>query len=141
MRIIIGNLTSFIFLILSLVHVYWAFGGKWGQSGAIPTRAGKSLLQPGVFGTLLVALALLLASFFMLSGSGMFTFNNRFHFINNSGILTVAVLFLLRAIGDFKYIGFFKKYRETPFAFWDTRLHSPLCLFISASAFYLGFAN
>ena len=45
---------------------------------------------------------------------------------------SLMVLFLLRAIGDFKIVGLFKKLKSTKFATYDTWLFTPLCLFISA---------
>ncbi|TKI67695.1 DUF3995 domain-containing protein [Lysinibacillus mangiferihumi] len=47
------------------------------------------------------------------------------------GCTVCAVIFLIRAIGDFKYVGFFKKIKHSQFARNDTWLYSPLCLFIS----------
>ena len=38
----------------------------------------------------------------------------------------------LRAVGDFRMVGFWKTVRDTPFARWDTRLFSPLCVAIAA---------
>jgi hypothetical protein len=37
----------------------------------------------------------------------------------------------LRAIGDFRLVGVFKRIRGTPFAWWDSRLFVPLCCFIA----------
>jgi hypothetical protein len=39
----------------------------------------------------------------------------------------IAAVFALRAIGDFRYIGFFKRIRDTRFARLDTLAYSPLC--------------
>ena len=38
-----------------------------------------------------------------------------------------AAMFALRAIGDFRYVGFFKRIRDTRFARLDTLAYSPLC--------------
>ena len=43
----------------------------------------------------------------------------------------VTGLFFLRAIGEFRYVGFFKRVRDTAFAKADTRFYSPLCVFIA----------
>jgi hypothetical protein len=51
----------------------------------------------------------------------------------------IAALFFLRAIGDFKLIGFFKQANDSGFAFWDTFLFSPLCLFIAVAAFLISY--
>ncbi len=47
------------------------------------------------------------------------------------GALIIAVIFFLNAIGDFKFIGFFKTINRTRFAINDTQIFSPLCLFIA----------
>jgi hypothetical protein len=39
-----------------------------------------------------------------------------------------------RAVGDFNYIGFFKRRRTTAFAGLDTRLYSPLALALGLGA-------
>lgn len=49
----------------------------------------------------------------------------------------IPLIFLLRAMGDFKYIGFFKKVKETDFAVRDTRFYSPLCLFIGLNGVFV----
>jgi hypothetical protein len=36
----------------------------------------------------------------------------------------------LRALGEFRYIGFFKRVRGTPFARMDSRYYSPLALLL-----------
>lgn len=41
---------------------------------------------------------------------------------------TPFVAALLRSIGDFRYVGFFKRARGSRFAELDTRFYSPLCL-------------
>jgi hypothetical protein len=43
----------------------------------------------------------------------------------------LAVLFGGRAIGERRYVGFFKRVRGTTFAWWDTRVFSPLCAALS----------
>jgi hypothetical protein len=49
-----------------------------------------------------------------------------------AGIWFVAGIFLLRAIGDFHYIGFFKQVRDSRFARLDTLVYSPLCLLLAS---------
>jgi hypothetical protein len=43
----------------------------------------------------------------------------------------LAAGLLARTVGDFKYVGLFKRVRGTPFARLDTLLYSPLCLLLS----------
>jgi hypothetical protein len=47
------------------------------------------------------------------------------------GTRVLAAVFFLRAIGEFRLVGFFKRVRNTRFARWDTLLFSPLCLFMA----------
>jgi len=46
--------------------------------------------------------------------------------------LLIAVAFFFRAVGDFNYVGFFKKVKNTGFAKRDNRYYSPLCLLVFA---------
>ena len=39
------------------------------------------------------------------------------------GLWIIASLFMLRAIGEFKYVGFFKKYKHIQFGKNDTRYY------------------
>jgi len=41
-----------------------------------------------------------------------------------------GLVFLQRAIGDFKYMGFFKKIKHSNFSRLDSMVSSPLCLLI-----------
>lgn len=43
----------------------------------------------------------------------------------------LAVGLLARAVGEFKYLGFFKRVRGTKFATLDTLVYSPLCLLLA----------
>jgi uncharacterized protein DUF3995 len=48
-----------------------------------------------------------------------------------AGLWVLSLVFLLRAVGNFRSFGFFKTITETPFAHWDTWLYSPLCLLLT----------
>jgi hypothetical protein len=50
------------------------------------------------------------------------------------GTAGVAVILLLRGIGDFRYVGLFKRVRDTPFARMDSRVYTPLVLALAAVA-------
>jgi len=49
------------------------------------------------------------------------------------GLIIVALIFLVRSIGNFKDVGFSKKDKSGEFGYWDTVFYSPLCLFFSIS--------
>ncbi|HEY0170249.1 MAG TPA: DUF3995 domain-containing protein [Pyrinomonadaceae bacterium] len=132
---ILGVVLAVIFALLSFLHVYWAAGGRFGRGVAIPTGGGGvRLLNPSPFGTILVAAALFAAALVVL---GRLKFLGAVvpGWIFYVGTWVISVLFLLRTIGDFRYVGFFKSVSGTDFARWDTMLFSPLCLFIAAAAF------
>ncbi len=50
----------------------------------------------------------------------------------------LALLFVLRAIGDLRLIGFFKKVRGSRFAWLDSTVYSPLCVLLAAGVFVVG---
>lgn len=116
-----------ILTVLALIHVYWASGGRWAASQVTPKLAtGQPLFVPGPAATLTVAALLLLAA--AISAGLVFLEYRRWL------MSAMALVFALRAIGEFRYAGFFKRVRDTEFAYWDTRLYSPLCLLMSALA-------
>ena len=136
---ILGILLAVIFAILGFFHLYWAAGGRFGGGAVIPTSdCGQHLLKPSPFWTILVAAALFAAMLVVLGRLKMWgAFVPRWIFY--SGAWIIALLFLLRSVGDFRYVGFFKSVTGTDFARWDTILFSPLCLFISLVAFLVSY--
>lgn len=138
MKNILGILLAAIFAILSLFHIYWAAGGRFGSSVTVPTVSGERLFNPSLLATLLVAFALLIAMLTVLGQIGLLG-DVIPQWIFRWATLGISALFLLRAIGDFKILGFFKRASESGFAFWDTFLFSPLCLFIAVAAFLISF--
>lgn len=118
---------SILFLLMSLIHVYWAFGGKWGTEGVLPSRDGQKVLNPRPIGTL--AVAAVLGGFALGSLNAM----EWSPYIS----LTIGVLFSLRVIGDFNYVGLFKRVRNTVFARSDNRYFIPLCLYIGTTNLFV----
>ncbi|WP_372490886.1 DUF3995 domain-containing protein [Paenibacillus mellifer] len=117
-----------------------AFGGSWGLHAALPTKDDSKLpvLRPGRLGTLLIGFLCFFASVLLLVQIEMFT-------VITSSLLTKwlciagGVVFLLRAIGEGKYVGFFKKIKHTRFAKQDTVFYSPLCVWISLTFWIAAF--
>ena len=126
-----------IFLTLSMIHFYWVFGGEWGLKNAIPTTKENENIdfKPSALATALVAFFLLAFGVFYLLQTTFFSLNlpNWFNFL----LWFLPSIFLIRAIGDFNYVGFFKRKKNTLFAKWDRKLFSPLCLFISFIGFLI----
>ena len=126
----LATITALILAGLSALHFYWAFGGRYGWDKAVPYKDAEPLFTPGKAATLLVAVALLLFSGLALllrwPAAELGAWPRYLGWL-------LAGIFLLRAVGDFKYCGFFKRLRGTEFAVRDSFFYSPLCLFLSTS--------
>ncbi len=129
-----GILLAVVFAALSLFHLYWAAGGTFGKAATIPTVAGRRSFDTSPLGTILVAVALLIAMLIITGQLGMLG-EVIPEWIFKWGTWCICIIFLLRAVGEFRLVGFFKQVQDTEFAYWDTRLFSPLCLAIAAMAF------
>ena len=88
--------------------------------------------QPPVLATIFVALAMLVGAW--LSWTPDEKTDNKILIYGN---LAIGIVFLIRAIGDFKYVGFSKKVKGSLFAENDGRYYSPLCLVVSGIAFFV----
>ncbi len=125
-------LVLLIFGSLSLLHLYWAFGPRGVTFAAIPTRPdGTPTMNPGLAPSLVVA-ALLAAAAFLVGESGGWWEPLLPRMVSLIGTAGVAVVMALRGIGDFKYVGLFKRHRDSAFARNDTRYFTPLVLLLAA---------
>ena len=123
-----------VFVVLALVHVYWALGGRFAWLAAIPEVGGRPTFTPSAALTFLVAVALLACAGLVAGTVGILAVPV------SPGVLkwlafALALLLLLRAVGDFRLVGFFKRVRGTSFARLDTLVYSPLCLALSLGVF------
>ncbi|GED72127.1 hypothetical protein BRE01_58290 [Brevibacillus reuszeri] len=123
-----------ILLFIALLHAYWAAGGRWSLGEVIPRTSDESrrLFTPGKGPTMIISFLLALAAVLLLTQSGYFSLPFPAGLLK-WGCVICATVFVLRAIGDFRYIGFFKKVRHTRFAHNDTWLFSPLCVWLGFS--------
>jgi hypothetical protein len=119
-----------------LFHLYWAFGGRFFADAVIPARktshGPEKIFNPSPLAALIVAayLAAIIALAFAVSrGEAIIVSADALR-----GLLGIAGgVFLLRAVGDFRYVGLFKRVRGTRFAFWDTLLFSPFVFLVGAA--------
>ncbi len=138
---LLSLILTLIFLFLSLLHFYWVQGGVWGLDAAIPTASsGERMLNAPPLATLIVALGLLAMSMLYLIQSQFINLPIPEWIITGSSWFIPSV-FLLRSIGEFRYVGLFKKVKNTSFAKADTKIFIPLCLFISALGFAIVLLN
>jgi hypothetical protein len=117
---------SAIFAALCLLHLYWGFGGQWARDKVNPTVDGKPLLRINIVSCLAAAWI-----FFLLAAVPVVSMKPA---LRRWLLIGMALVFAGRAIGDFKYVGFFKSIKGTTFAHWDTRVYSPLNVLIAALA-------
>jgi hypothetical protein len=130
----LAALVAAVLLLLAALHLYWAAGGRWGAQAAVPERTGQPLFSPGPGACIAVAGLLSCAAFLVWArGWGFWpSFLPRWGAAVGAG--GVGVVFVARAIGDFNWVGFFKKQRATRFARLDTRFYSPLCLALGVAS-------
>jgi len=112
--------------IISLFHFYWAFGGALGLDVVLPMKDGINIFTPGKISTFCVGLLTLGFAFVLYILQ--FTSSPSVAFIYAGWL--ISGIFILRAIGEFDAIGFFKKVKDSKFAKYDTLYYSPLVLFM-----------
>ncbi len=128
---ILSLLHALVFAFLGLLHIYWVLGGTWGMIAAIPTdEKGKQLFKPSKFGTLIVALGLFIFGCINLLYTEWIASDLKIMYLKY-GILMIALIFGLRSIGDFRYVGFSKRYKSSLFAQLDSKYFCPLCLLLA----------
>lgn len=96
------------FVGLAALHLYWALGGTLGMSASLPEINGAPVFTPGAAATVAVA--------FVLSGFALIALVLGFGSGSAAALTPYAVflgfavgsVLILRAVGDFKYVGFFK---------------------------------
>ncbi len=123
--------------LIAVVHVYWAVAGAT-TGAAVPSRAdGLPLFRPGRVATFGVAVALLVAVLIVLTRAQLTSLGIP-AIVGRVGIWGVAAVFAVRTVGEFRYVGLFKRVTGTAFARWDTRLFTPLCAVIAMAAVMVG---
>lgn len=125
---VFGNLLILTFSLLGILHISWALGGKYGFENSLPTNEeGERVLNPKKIDSAMVGIGLLFFATFYLIKLGTIEMVLPNWATVSAGWI-ISSIFLLRAMGDFKYIGFFKKVKDTSFGELDSKIYSPLCL-------------
>jgi hypothetical protein len=127
-----------VFVVLSLWHFRMALAPARGASGAVPSVDGKPLFVPSTRATVGVGVALLSFAALVAATAGFLP-------LALPGVALIwlsyglALGLLLRAIGEFRYVGFFKRVRGSRFATLDTLVYSPLCLLLAVGVALVAF--
>lgn len=129
----IAKLLIAIFVLLGILHLYWAVGKRVGESAVVPSVDGEPPFQPSRWATVAVAMALFCAAALVAIRSGILSVPAP-TFLAEIGCWGLVAVFGLRALGDFRYLGFFKRVTDTRFARADTLVYSPLCAVLAAMA-------
>ena len=139
-RTLIATPLTAILACIAALHAYWALGGQWGSANAVPTINNRKVFSPTPFQTWIVC-GFLIAAAIVVAGRAGWLESASATILGDIGIWVIAVVFLLRAIGNFRTFGFAKAITGTSFAHWDTWLYSPLCLTLSLLSLALAYAT
>ena len=112
--------TAAVLVFLAGMHFYWAAFGTGKRSAAIPEVDGVPVFKPSKAATAAVGVVLLGTAAVVLLDVKLL-------------LAGAAAVLILRAVGDFRLVGFFKRVRGSKFAHMDTLLYSPLCLALGAA--------
>ena len=129
----LARIVCAVFLVLAGWHVCMALMPRAGsrESGAVPSVGGKPLFVPSRHATLAVAVVLALFAGLVAATAGLVSLALPPVLLSWMSY-ALALGLLARAIGEFKYVGFFKRVRGSRFATLDTFVYSPLCLLLAA---------
>nr|WP_299384395.1 DUF3995 domain-containing protein [Allomuricauda sp.] len=122
---VLAIMLSVVLIFLAVLHFYWSIFGIKDPAAVLPTNLeSKSVKSPGKFGAVLVGLVLL--------GFAFVYINKVIRYVDYQWLdhvsIGIGITFIIRALGDFKYVGFFKTAKNSKFSALDTRYYSPLCL-------------
>lgn len=130
METLLAPALAAVFVLLACWHVGMAAAPSPGM-GAVPSVDGKPLFTPSRAATVGVAIVLLLFAALVAAAGGLLKTGISARLLTGLCYALAAGL-LARAIGDFKYLGLFKRVRGSRFATLDTFVYSPLCLLLAA---------
>ena len=125
---------------LSALHFYWLLGGTRGLENAIPHIEDKAAFVPPWWATAIVAAGLILCAGLIAAVGSILTLPAPSKYLVGLAYILSGTL-ALRAIGDFKLVGFFKQQRNSKFARLDAAIYSPLCVVLSAAVFAVTWAR
>ena len=129
-----------LFTVIALIHYTWAATGRVPPA-VIPTRRdGSPLFEPKRIESAVVATVLLVAALLLLQRGGVGPILvPKLLRVLGSGL--VSVVMLMRGLGDFAYVGLFKRERYSLFGRMDTRYYTPLVLVLGVIAGFVSYGG
>jgi len=135
----LASISSVLLIGIGMLHFYWAVGGKWAIKSVSPTKGvNEPIKMPGFAITFLVGIIILCVGLMYAVQGNVIQFKTLGK-VPYYIVLIFAIIFLIRVIGDFKYVGLFKSIKTTTFAKYDNLIFIPVCLFFSLVGFLLTF--
>jgi hypothetical protein len=138
--IVCAGILFVIFFLIAGLHFYWALGGQWAIEAVVPINSrGEKVLRTSVLSCIIVGCGLLMFAFYYVLELRQMDFvltNFLVRFVK----WIIPSIFLLRAIGDFNYVGFTKRITNSKFGRLDTKYFSPLCVLIAMLGFIVALA-
>ncbi len=134
----VSMLGAALFGVLALIHFGWAATGRV-PAAVVPTKGdGTRLFEPKRSESAVVGSALLVAAFLLLQRGGVGP-TVLPHWARATGSAVIAIMMLLRAIGDRQYVGLFKRVRKSVFGRLDTAYYTPLVILLGTFAGLVAF--
>ena len=134
---IVACVLGIIFASIAGLHAYWAGGGGWAAAAALPKHPdGKPVFQPGPVACVAVALGLFGFAYVCLAHVALVPplfLAGRTKLL----LLLISGVFGLRMIGDFRFVGLFRRIHPTDFSRMDRLFYTPLCGTLSGLLLWL----
>jgi hypothetical protein len=136
---VVASIVTLAFIALAVWHFRMALSPSRGTYG-VPSVDGKPLFVPSARATMAVGIVLLAFALLVAATGGLVSIGLAPRLLSWISLALAAGL-LARAVGDFRYVGFFKRVRASRFAQLDTRVFSPLCLALAIGVATIAWRN
>jgi hypothetical protein len=136
---ILAIVNAIALFVIGIFHWYWAAGGEVGSKVVLPEMEKEGLaFKPPNFATVIVGLIFFGLGLLPLIAMKIIVIPLP-TLVSNYMMLGLGGVFVVRAIGEFKYVGFFKRVKNTNFSKYDTKYFSPLSLILGIFFFLIEF--
>jgi hypothetical protein len=126
-----------IMLLIAIIHVYWAFGGRWpgtNEKDLVEKVVGRGESFPSVPITCFVSLVFVAMAVVPLVKAGLLDTAIPAHLVDKT-TLFFAVIFFLRGMGG--YLRIFEKTSADIFVYYNRRIYNPLCVSLGVAELIL----